>query len=256
MLQALRLGFSGRIRNTMVSTRQQSIIGGGADNSGSNSGSESSGSSGSSKSLRHHTSHQSTVISSSGNSNFNGSSGTNCNGNNGNNHEGSGVTAIVRSYVSTRLQSNGSSDPSSGSEANFGSKSLKNVLTSVINNSGSSDPSPNPLYRSSVCTRQLHNAISSNASVSDSSSGLSLNSDTYSVSSTKSLRHHSSSHQSSSLSNTSIVSCHSNINGQGASNIQQPYISNVRLLDLPHDVLEKIFSYIGYKNVSQMRLVS
>lgn len=41
-----------------------------------------------------------------------------------------------------------------------------------------------------------------------------------------------------------------------SSSSSQPYVSNVKLLDLPHEVLEKIFSYIGYKNVSHMRLVS
>lgn len=41
-----------------------------------------------------------------------------------------------------------------------------------------------------------------------------------------------------------------------SSSSSQPFVSNVKLLDLPHEVLEKIFSYIGYKNVSHMRLVS
>lgn len=239
----------------MVSTRQQSIIGGGGDNSGSNSGSESSGPSGSSKSLRHHTSHQSSVASSSGSNNCNSNSSNNSNGNNNYNHETPGVSGIVRSYVSTRQQSNvsgGSLDIMSCSETGFGSKSSRNLSSSTVNNSSSSDSltSSNTLYRSSVCTRQLHNAIASSAVVSDNNGGSGASSDSFSNCLTKSHRHHSS-HQNSSSSSNFI----SSNDISGSNHMPQVYVSSVRLLDLPHEVLEKIFSYIGYKNVSQMRLV-
>lgn len=34
------------------------------------------------------------------------------------------------------------------------------------------------------------------------------------------------------------------------------YVSNKHFLDLPPEIFDKIFSYTGYKTVSQMRLVS
>ena len=34
------------------------------------------------------------------------------------------------------------------------------------------------------------------------------------------------------------------------------YVSKVHFLDLPQEIFDKIFSYVGYKTVSQLRLVS
>lgn len=73
------------------------------------------------------------------------------------------------------------------------------------------------------------------------------NSGSESVGTTRSVRHSTSQSQSG-HSGHEIVPVSS-------SSSTQPYVSNVKLLDLPHEVLEKIFSYIGYKNVSHMRLV-
>lgn len=74
------------------------------------------------------------------------------------------------------------------------------------------------------------------------------NSGSESVGTTRSVRHTTSQTQSG-HSGHEIVPVSS-------SSSSQPYVSNLKLLDLPHEVLEKIFSYIGYKNVSHMRLVS
>lgn len=35
-----------------------------------------------------------------------------------------------------------------------------------------------------------------------------------------------------------------------------PSVQSINLLDLPQEVLEKIFSYLSFKNICQMRLVS
>lgn len=35
-----------------------------------------------------------------------------------------------------------------------------------------------------------------------------------------------------------------------------PPVQSIQLLDLPQEILEKIFSYLPFKNVCQMRLVS
>ncbi|XP_075230525.1 F-box protein dampened [Lycorma delicatula] len=259
----------------MVSTRQQSNIGGGADNSGSGSGSESSGSIGSSKSLRHHTSsHQASFSNSSGSNNGNNNNTLN----NSNNHETQGIAAaIVRSYISTRQQSTASSGSSSDATSASGlessltsssslqtaasslsssSKSLRHFTSSLSNNSNYHECTGtlSSVLRTSSSTRQ-QNAISSTA-VDNTGSALSIP-ETSSCNSSKSLRHHSSCHQNSSSVNSTIISNFGNniIDGQGANNVQHSYISNARLLDLPHEILEKIFSYIGYKNVSHMRLV-
>lgn len=88
-----------------------------------------------------------------------------------------------------------------------------------------------------VSTRQQSNVSSSGD-----------NSGTESGGTTKSLRHTSSTpSQSTQCSDLVSVTINS---------LSQPYVSNAKLLDLPHEVLEKIFSFLGFRNVSQLRLVS
>lgn len=101
---------------------------------------------------------------------------------------------------------------------------------------------------SSCLTAQTSSAHASNSSCA-SSSHHHQGSSSDSTSTSKSSRHHVTSSSSSS-------SYHHQDLAASTVAVQTTVSSaNVQLLDLPHEVLEKILSYIGYRNVSQLRLV-
>ena len=58
-----------------------------------------------------------------------------------------------------------------------------------------------------------------------------------------------------STSNNEVAVANNN-NNNNSTPAQSQQTSTINLLDLPHEILDKIFSFLGYKNVAHLRLVN